>query len=140
MKKLLIVALALTVSGLAQAVPPKNRTQVEKMVNQLQQLHDTGVALHKQYDYADKDDVKQCRKAKGDLVRQARDLREKASKLPTLAYRVNLTMAASDAVACVSCDLDGGTCDSIPPALDRVHHQLSTPANPTPKAPAGVPK
>lgn len=127
MKKLLVFTLALTLCGLAQAVPPKDRAQVNKMVADLQHLHDAGLALHKKYDYAKKDQVKQCRQSKGALVKQATALRGNAAKLPTLAYRVNLTMAASDAVACVSCDLDGGTCDSIPSALKRVHRQLTTP-------------
>lgn len=128
MKKLLVFVFALTIAGVAQAVPPKDPAQVHKMVSELQHLHDAGLALHKKYDYSNKDQVKQCRSAKGDkLVKQARGLRENASKLPTLAYRVNLTLAASAAVSCVSCDLDGGSCDSIPPALERVHKQLTAP-------------
>ncbi len=127
MKKLLLVAFVLAISGLAQAVPPQDRAQVDKMVSQLQHFHDAGLALHKKYDYAKKDQVKQCQAAEGDLVQQAKDLREQAAKLPVLAYRVNLTLAASSAVSCVSCELDGGSCDSIPPALARVHHQLTTP-------------
>lgn len=126
MKKLLVFTLALTISGLAQAVPPQDGAKVDKMVSDLQHLHDAGRALHKKYDYAKKDQIKQCRQDQGDdLVKQATALRENAAKLPVLAYRVNLTMAASAAVSCVSCDLDGGSCDSIPPALERVHRQLT---------------
>src|SRR5699024_936534 len=127
MKKLLLIAFALVISGVAQAVPPQDRAQVDEIVSQLQHFHDAGLALHKKYDYAKKDQVKQCQAAQGDLVKQAEELRERAAKLPVLAYRVNLTLAASSAVSCVSCDLDGGSCNSIPPALERVHHQLTTP-------------
>lgn len=130
MKRLLVFVFALMIAGLAQAVPPKHPAQVKKMVSELRHLHDAGLALHKKYDYSKKDQVKQCRSTKGDkLVKQARGLRENASKLPTLAYRVNLTLAASAAVSCVSCDLDGGSCDSIPPALERVHKQLTAPVH-----------
>lgn len=127
MKRLLILTLGLTLSAVALAVPPQDRAKVEKMISQLEHFREAGLALHEKYDYAKPDQVKQCQAEKGALVKQAKSLRERAAKLPVLAYRVNLTLAASDAVACVSCDLDGGTCNSIPAALQRVHHQLSTP-------------
>lgn len=127
MTRIILPLFLLALAGLAQAVPPQDPDVINAMTAELTRLHDTGVALHAKLDPAKADQVKACQAKHADLPDQARDLRERAAKLPTLAYRVNLTMAANDAVSCVSCDSDGSACASIPAALKRVQQQLDAP-------------
>ncbi|HEX5677766.1 MAG TPA: hypothetical protein VFX91_07340 [Alcanivorax sp.] len=124
MKPLVVITLLLTVTGLAQAVPPQNPVQVNAMIAELESLHQKGVELHSDYDAADKAQLKACQAEHAGLGAQATELRARAAKLPELAYRVNLTMAANDAVGCVSCTSDGSDCDAIPAALKRVDRQM----------------
>ena len=86
------------------------------------QVH--GVDLHDDYDPEDNAQLKACQAEHAGLGAQATELRNRAAKLPELAYRVNLTMAANDAVGCVSCTGDGSDCDAIPAALKRVDQQM----------------
>lgn len=123
-KSLVVITLLLTVTGLAQAVPPQNPVQVNAMIEQLKSLHQQGVSMHRDYDPEDPAQLKACQAAHTGLGAQATELRSRAAKLPELAYRVNLTMAANDAVGCVSCTSDGSDCDAIPAALKRVDRQM----------------
>lgn len=127
MKRFAFPLFLLAFAGLAHAVQPQDPEVIRAMTSELIQLHETGVALHDQLDPAKKNQVAACQAEHGKLPDQARALRERAAKLPVLAYRVNLTMAANDAISCVTCDSDGSACDSIPPALERIQHQLDTP-------------
>ncbi len=124
MKPLVVIALLLTVTGLAHAVPPQNPEQVNAMIEELESLHEQGVDLHDDYDPEDNAQLKACQAEHAGLGAQATELRNRAAKLPELAYRVNLTMAANDAVGCVSCTGDGSDCDAIPAALKRVDQQM----------------
>ena len=119
-----VITLLLTVTGLAKAVPPQNPEQVNAMIEELKSLHQQGVELHRDYDSEDPAQRKACQAEHAGLGAQATELRNRAAKLPELAYRVNLTMAANDAVGCVSCTGDGGDCDAIPAALKRVDRQM----------------
>ncbi|WP_101675371.1 hypothetical protein [Alloalcanivorax mobilis] len=130
MKRIVFALPLLAFAGLALAVPPKDPKVIHGMMDELRELHDAGIALHKDLDPAKKAELKTCQEKHADLPEQARTLRERAAKLPVLAYRVNLTMAANDAVACVACDTDGSACDSIPGALQRVQKQLDAPQTP----------
>ncbi len=124
MKPLVVLTLLLTVTGLARAVPPQNPEQVNGMIAELESLHQKGMALHRGYDASDEAQLKACQAEHAGLGAQATELRNRAAKLPELAYRVNLTMAANDAVGCVSCTSDGSDCDAIPAALKRVEQQM----------------
>ena len=123
-----VITLLLTVTGLAKAVPPQNPEQVNTMIEELKSLHQQGVELHRDYDSEDPAQRKACQAEHAGLGAQATELRNRAAKLPELAYRVNLTMAASAAAGCVACDQGADQCDSVAPALDRVRHQLNAPA------------
>ena len=123
-KSLVVITLLLTVTGLARAVPPQNPEQVNAMIAELKTMHQQGVELHRDYDANDKAQLKACQAEHTGLGAQATELRNRAAKLPELAYRVNLTMAANDAVGCVSCTSDGSDCDAIPAALKRVDRQM----------------
>lgn len=124
MKPLVVFTLLLSLSGLAYAVPPQNPEQVNAMTAELESLHQQGVELHRDYDSEDPAQRKACQAEHAGLGEQATELRNRAAKLPELAYRVNLTMAANDAVGCVSCTSDGSDCDAIPAALKRVDQQM----------------
>ena len=128
MKRWMIPLLSLFVAAPVLAVPPENPEQVKSMIGDLESLVDQGRALKSDYDPSDEAVVKACRAEHGALHDQAVAVRDSAAKLPGLAYRVNLTMAASAAAACVSCDQGADKCDAVAPALDRVRHQMNTPA------------
>ncbi len=128
MKPWILALLTLSLAGPALAVPPENPGQVKGMIDDLETLADQGRALKQDLDPADDAAVKACRAEHGALHEQAVALRDTAAKLPQLAYRVNLTMAASAAAGCVACDQGAGQCDAVAPALDRVRHQMTTPA------------
>ncbi|MCC4307032.1 hypothetical protein LL252_00485 [Alcanivorax marinus] len=128
MKRLLISALALCLAGPALAVAPENPERINGMIAELESLHASGQALKKGYDPADESALKTCRAEHGALHEQAVALRDRAAKLPQLAYRVNLTMAASAAADCVACDQGADRCDAVAPALARTRQQMETPA------------
>ncbi|MBF5054855.1 hypothetical protein Y5W_00149 [Alcanivorax sp. 521-1] len=128
MQRWILALLTLSLTGPALAVPPENPDQVNGMIDGLETLADQGRALKQDLDPADQAAVKACRAEHGALQEQAVALRDSAAKLPQLAYRVNLTMAASAAAGCVACDQGADQCDSVAPALDRVRHQLNAPA------------
>lgn len=128
MKRLLMLSLALCLSGPALAVAPEEPELVKNMIAEVEALHASGAALKKNHDPADEAAVEACRAEHGDLHEQAVALRDRTAKLPQLAYRINLTMAASAAAGCVACDQGADQCDSVAPALQRTRKQMEAPA------------
>ena len=127
MKRWMIPLLSLSLAAPVLAVPPENPDKVKGMINDLETLAGQGRALKSGHDPADPAAVTACRAEHGALHDRAVALRDGAATLPQLAYRVNLTMAASAAVACVACDQGADKCDAVAPALERVRHQMNTP-------------
>lgn len=124
MKLSVIMAVLLAATSAVHAVPPQNPDQVTAMVAELESLHQQGVRIHSDYDPEDQAQRNACQAEHADLEAEATELRDRAAQLPELAYRVHLTMAANQAVECVSCASPGNKCDSIPVALERVDQQM----------------
>lgn len=139
MKRLLISTLALCLTGPALALTPDNPERINGMIAELETLHGGGQAFKKDYDPADQAALKPCRAEHGALHEQALALRDRAAKLPQLAYRINLTMAASAAADCVACDQGAARCDAVPPALQRIRKQMNAPAADSANTPATKP-
>lgn len=125
MLKKYCVVLLLILPLSAQAESSYSGDSLGKIYLEMRYLHELGVALHKQYDLTDREQIGLCKFETGHNATRARNLIGAVNRIdyPDKEALIN---AAWSTYSCSSCKGDGAICDTIPAQLDNIKKILET--------------
>ncbi|MDF1589348.1 MAG: hypothetical protein P1P93_09395 [Gammaproteobacteria bacterium] len=125
MLKHFFIVVLLGLSFTAQAESSYSGDSLGKIYLEMRYLHELGVALHKQYDLTDREQIGLCKFETGHNATRARNLIGAVNRID-YPDKETLINAAWSTYSCASCKGDGAICDTIPEQLDKIQAVLET--------------